>query len=240
MFIFNGTATLINSTVASNSAVGSGGGIVNHGGLTLINSTVADNSASNEGGGISNQVTRGRVGAGLALTNSTVSGNSAGRGGGIWNEGEEFGSLVRLVNSTVTRNSATQGGGGIRVSFESTTILTNSLVAQNSAPTGPDVHNPVGPDYAGVVARFNLIGDGSGSGITDTEGNQVGSAAAPIDPLLAPLANYGGPTATHRLLPGSPAIDAASTPDCPSTDQRGVLRPQGPACDIGSFERVVP
>jgi hypothetical protein len=88
-----------------------------------------------------------------------------------------------------------------------------------------------------TVARFSLIGDGSGSSITNGEGNQVGSASSPIDPRLGPLADNGGPTRTHALLLGSPAVDAASTPDCPTTDQRGVSRPQGAACDIGSYER---
>src|SRR3970282_626777 len=56
---------------------------------------------------------------------------------------------------------------------------------------------------------------------------------------LGPLANNGGPPQTHALLAGSPAIDAGS-PDCPppATDQRGVARPQGPACDIGAYERA--
>jgi hypothetical protein len=88
-----------------------------------------------------------------------------------------------------------------------------------------------------VLASFSLIGDGSGSDITNTDGNQVGSASAPIDPKLGSLADNGGPTRTRALLAGSPAIDAASTPDCPTADQRGVLRPQGAACDIGSYER---
>jgi len=58
------------------------------------------------------------------------------------------------------------------------------------------------------------------------------------DPLLGPLFNYGGPTSTMALLPGSPAIDhgGASVNGCPTTDQRGVVRPQGPACDIGAYE----
>ena len=68
-------------------------------------------------------------------------------------------------------------------------------------------------------------------------GNKVGSRSAPLDPKLGSLADNGGPTRTHALLAGSPAIDAASTPDCPTTDQRGVLRPQRAACDIGSYER---
>jgi hypothetical protein len=57
--------------------------------------------------------------------------------------------------------------------------------------------------------------------------------------MLAALADNGGPTQTHALLPGSPAIDAASD-DCPppATDQRGVSRPQGAKCDIGAFELV--
>ena len=70
--------------------------------------------------------------------------------------------------------------------------------------------------------------------------HQVGNVApntSPIDPRLGPLADSGGPTRTHALLAGSPAIAAASAQDCPPTDQRGVSRSQGGACDIGSYER---
>jgi CSLREA domain-containing protein len=229
---------ITNSTVARNSAV-EGGGIANFrvGRLTITKSTIAGNSART-GGGIFNQA-RGRLGdATVTLRNSTVSGNSANLvGGGIFNEGDlatdVFGQIT-LTNSTVARNRATQQGGGIHQSSSSLLALTNSLVAQNSAPTGPDVNNPSGSN---AFARFSLIGNGSGSGITNTNGNQVGTASAPIDPKLGSLADNGGPTRTHALLLGSPAIDAASTPDCPTTDQRGVLRPQGAACDIGSYER---
>ena len=63
---------------------------------------------------------------------------------------------------------------------------------------------------------------------------------AAIDPRLGPLALNGGPTRTRALLPGSPAIDAASSSGCPQRDQRGIARPQGPACDIGSYERESP
>ena len=183
------------------------------------------------GGGILNSVTL-RLGAHIGLTNSTVSGNSAGSGGGIVSSGGEFASSVGLLNSTVVRNTATHIGGGIVQAF-SGLGLTNSLVAQNTP--GPDVISE--PSESVVSAFFSLIGDGTGTGLTNTNGNQVGSASAPIDPKLGPLADNGGPTRTHALLLGSPAIDAASTPDCPTTDQRGVLRPQGAACDIGSYER---
>ncbi|MCS7222228.1 MAG: choice-of-anchor Q domain-containing protein [Anaerolineae bacterium] len=57
------------------------------------------------------------------------------------------------------------------------------------------------------------------------------------DPRLGPLQDNGGPTPTHALLPGSPAINAGTNVGCPPTDQRGVPRPQGPRCDIGAFER---
>ena len=74
------------------------------------------------------------------------------------------------------------------------------------------------------------------TGISDgSQGNQVGTAAAPIDPLLAPLSDYGGPTATMALLPGSPAIAGGATgPGTPATDQRG--QPRTGHVDIGAFQ----
>jgi hypothetical protein len=81
----------------------------------------------------------------------------------------------------------------------------------------------------------------TGCSFAGTATDQIGTAEAPIDPLLGPLANNGGPTFTHALLPGSPALDAL-TESCPVTDQRGVARPydgdgDGVAlCDIGAFE----
>jgi CSLREA domain-containing protein len=216
-----GSLTLANSTLSGNSTESSGGGVFNHGGLGLNRSTVWGNSARSAGGGIYDD-------GGVALTNSTVSGNSAQEGGGIWLD-----IAVVLRNSTVARNSA-QEGGGIR-NFGNLT-LRNSLVALNRAPTGPDLLTD--QSFATVTARFSLLRIGSGSGLTNgVNGNRVGSRSAPLDPKLGPLADNGGPTRTHALLSGSPAIDAASTPDCPTTDQRGVLRPQGAACDIGSYER---
>jgi CSLREA domain-containing protein len=231
---------LTNTTVARNTAL-RGGGIAAFGGsrITIANSTLVGNSSTTDGGGILTSVGL-RAGIGVTLTNSTVSGNSASAGGGIAISSNSDLALatLTLTNSTVAFNSATQGGG---IENFGTLILTNSLVARNIAPTGADVFG-VGGEFQPVTARFSLIGDGSGSGITNTDGNQVGNVppnTSPIDPRLGPLANNGGPTRTHALLLGSPAIDAAATPDCPATDQRGVLRPQGAACDIGSYERAV-
>ena len=245
--VFNGTVTLNNTTVARNSAV-NGGGIFNDAGTILISrSTITNNSATGQGGGIFNTVDDAfrRQGGLVTLTNSTVTGNSAASGGGISNAPERSGVGLSLTNSTVTRNSATQEGGGIfqrgqGEEDEADLALLNSLVAQNSAPTRPDVSTNGESEFAFVFSRFSLIGNGTGSGITNTDGNQVGNVApnsSPIDPRLGPLADNGGPTRTHALLAGSPAIDAASAQDCPPTDQRGVSRPQGTACDIGSYER---
>jgi CSLREA domain-containing protein len=238
----NGTVTLRKSTIAGNSAGDGGGVFLSEGSLTVVASTIANNTATGQGGGVFNRSSNvfRRGGAVIRLTNSTVSGNFAASGGGIANSPHQGSAVLTLTNTTVTGNSATQQGGGVFQNGptgeedQGFLTITNSLVAQNSAPTGPDVLILQGF----LTPRFNLIGNGSGSGITNgVDGNQVGTAGAPIDPKLGPLADNDGPTRTHALLLGSPAIDAASTPDCPPTDQRGVLRPQGAACDIGSYER---
>jgi CSLREA domain-containing protein len=236
IWAFQSSVTLTNSTIARNSAA-DGGGMANRDGssVTLRNSTVGSNSATGNGGGIFNKVQIRRP-ISLAIVNSTVSGNQARRGGGIFAVGNVSGPRIAVTNGTVVDNLAIQEGGGILADFEALVTLTNALVARNRAASGVDVLDGDGE----VLARFSLIGDGTGSGITNTDGNQVGNAdpnASPIDPRVGPLADNGGPTRTHALLLTSPAIDAASTPDCPGSDQRGVLRPQGPACDIGSYER---
>jgi CSLREA domain-containing protein len=209
-----GTLELTNSTIKDNIAdTIDGGGIDNLGAAQLTSSTVSGNSAGRDGGGIDNFSN-----STVELTNSTVSGNVAEFGGGIANQ-----SMVRLTNCTVSSNSANSDGGGIKNFFVSNTVeLTNTIVA--SQTLGLDCHG------IPVTSRgHNLDSDGScnlgASGdITNT------------NPLLGPLQNYGGDTETHALLPGSPAIDAAENIACPTTDQRGVTRPQGPGCDIGAFE----
>jgi hypothetical protein len=90
-----------------------------------------------------------------------------------------------------------------------------------------------------TTPNCNKVLDSLGHNLTDDDscGLTAPSDLVVADAMLGPLADNGGPTETHALLAGSPAIDAGS-PDCPppATDQRGVLRPQGAACDIGAFE----
>jgi predicted outer membrane repeat protein len=223
-----GTATLVRSTVSGNftTSGGDGGGIFASV-ATLTNSTVSGNSAEDDGG-----IFAGRA----ALTNCTVSGNTAHRNaGGI----EAF--ALTLLNATVTDNSA-HIGGGVVLDNGGASNIRNTIIAQNLVDL-----DGAGPDVSGAFSSggHNLIGDGSGStGFANgVNGDMVGTADTPLDPRLGPLANNGGPTQTHALRAGSPAIDQGEETDAPATDQRGVGRPRdgdgngSPAVDIGAFER---
>ncbi len=220
-----GTVNVTNSTLSGNSANSNGGGIFNTTGtVNVTNSTLSGNSA-NFGGGIDNSGT-------VNVTNSTLSANSANFGGGIFNSG-----TVNVTNSTLSGNSATSNGGGIRNT--GTANVKSAIIAGNTASVGPDV------SLTFTSQGFNLIGKSDGStGFTNGVNNdQVGTIATPINPLLGPLANNGGPTMTLALLPGSPAIDKGMNTAL-TTDQRGFARtvdqPLIPnasdGTDIGAFE----
>jgi hypothetical protein len=201
-----------------------GGGIFSRGTLTVSNSTLSGNTGS----GIYND---GR----LTVSNSTLSGNTAGIGGGIDSEGN---SPVTLTNVTLTANRA-EIGGGLAVFTAARPLLHNTLIAGNfRRPTGTapgDVWGPLDPR-----GDNNLIGDGTDmTGLQNgVHGNQVGTADNPIDPRLGPLADNGGPTLTHALLPDSPAIDAGNNAYATDFDQRGEGFPRiaGGIIDIGAFE----
>jgi hypothetical protein len=123
--------------------------------------------------------------------------------------------------------------------------MSNTIVAQNGGPGAPDILNS--GSFAFIGAAFSLIGNGTGSGLTNDDGNLVGNVSpstSSIDPKINPLTDNGGPalpfgnpTPTHALRAGSPARNSGGAEFCPATDQRGVSRPQGPACDMGSYER---
>jgi hypothetical protein len=221
-----GTLTMINCTVSGNFAPGDGGGLNIYGGTaSLTNVTVSGNSSSEfDGGGLAT------FDCAVTLINSTVSGNSAGRhGGGLFNNGSA--TSVTLINCTVNGNSAAAGGGIYNLGGPPA-LLTDTIVAANSAATKADVSGALVSSSAN-----NLVGNGSGmSGISNGgNGNQVGTSQAPIDPLLSSLGNYGGPTQTVALLPGSPAIGAGATgTGIPTTDQRGQQR--SGHVDIGAFQ----
>ncbi|MEG4289262.1 Calx-beta domain-containing protein [Microcoleus sp. C2C3] len=258
--IFNqgGTVEVTNSTLSGNKAGGGrGGGIHNREGGTVkvTNSTLSGNTLESFlvgdllfGGGIYND--NGTV----EVTNSTLSGNTAihpnGSGAGIYNNA----GTVTLTNSTLSGNQANPSttyngavilpapGSGGGIWNGGTVNIKNTIVAQNTAAADPDV---VGSFASG---GYNLIGDGTGSTGFTAVGDRVGTAAAPIDPLLNPLTNNGGPTQTVALQPGSPAINGGdpafvltSGPFIgpPFYDQRGISpfnRVSGGIIDIGAFE----
>ncbi len=167
------------------------------------------------------------------MTNCTISGNRAdpdrARGGGIYHNG----STITLTNCTVTRNSAYTTGtfeNGQGIHSSRTANIKNTIIAGNGSGSSPDISGTY------TSQGNNLVSNDTGStGFTNgVNGDQVGTFASPIDAKLSALANYGGPTQTHALLPGSPAIDAGTSNGAPPQDQRGVNRVG--AVDIGSFE----
>ena len=245
-----GSLGLTNSIVSGNGTTGyfsDGGGIFStRGSVTLNHSTVSGNTTSgnySSGGAIYHT-----SGSGVTLINSTVSGNSTtGRYSGIAGI-DSRSSAVSLTGSTVTGN---RGGYGISVfsPFIGVSLtIENSIVAGNTSVDGLPGDLFVGGNDS-LTINHSLIGVADGLSITGNVGNLTGTAALPLDPQLGPLADNGGSTFTHALLPGSPAIDAGSNllavdqDGMPlTTDQRGFARlfdstSQGTSIvDIGAFE----
>jgi hypothetical protein len=223
-----GTLTVANCALTGNAA-SIGGGIDNAGTLTVTGSTLSDNQAPSGVGGAIVNAQFGR----LALANCTLARNSASSAGGIDNG---LLGTVTLTNCTRAGNSAASTGGGVYNAGGRLTVA-NTIVAGNTAPTGPDVFGSV------TSSGNNLIGNPSGSNGFGASGDLVGTPTQPVDPLLAPLGDYGGPTATMALGPGSPALDRGSNALAvdPSgaplaTDQRGFARVVNGTVDIGAFE----
>jgi len=211
--------TLRRCRIAGNQAE-VGGGVTWQGNLTIDQCTISDNLATSAfdyfgfvpigAGGIFAPL------GDVTITNSTLTGNTSlvGWGGGAF----ALNARAHLANVTVTGNQAPSGGGLILLSAG---FVANTIIADN--PGGDCLFGPF------TTSDHNL--DSDNSCMLTGPGDRSGVA-----PLLGPLANNGGPTDTHALLAGSPAIDAGNNATCLATDQRGVTRPQGPACDIGAFE----
>ena len=265
--MMNGAAaqTLSNSNLSGNAAGNSGGAIYsNHAGFFELNDcAVSGNSAQNFGGGIYNDGSQ-EGAAWLTVNGSTLNANSAAKGGGIFNNGEQDGDThLQISDSTISENTASYGAGiasngfqGFYVSVE----INNSTFGNNSATEGGDSIYSSGEDGQTVTVSlantilktgtlggniFNNLGTVSSFGYNLSNDNCGGYLTGPgdqinTDPFLGPLQDNGGPTLTHALLLGSPAVDAGDpnfTPP-PVYDQRGpgFDRVINGRVDIGSFE----
>jgi hypothetical protein len=240
-----GTLTVSNTIFRGNSAF-DGGAIQQGAELTITDSTFVENSSSWSGGAIncnsgsllctisdstfsSNTNTGDTYGGGAiaffnngvkTVANSTFTGNiSTTDGGAIY----AFTGTVKLDSVSIVGNTTQNGNGGGLANEYSTTLISNTIIANNVDNGGES------PDCSGGISSggYNLIKNLTGCAFTPVTGDITG-----VDPRLGSLGDYGGSTETLPLLPSSPAIDAGSS--CAVADQRGVTRPT--ACDIGAFE----
>lgn len=243
---FNCNLTFSNCAITNNQAGNGGGLFLAQGIFNFINTTISGNTTEFQGSGVNLQDTT------TIMTNCTISGNASQRShGGIVNYAAfRPASLLTLTNCTITNNTSIAPFGAVWTTSNSnsaTTTLRNTLVANNIPQnflTTPTTLVPA-PNAVLTSLGYNLDSDGSSGFINGNNGNLVGTLANPLNALLGPLANNGGATQTHILLPGSPAIDKGSNAGVP-IDQRNVARPiddpaianatGGDGSDIGAVE----
>ncbi len=247
LFNTDSTAVLDGFTIAGGNANGGapidnrGGGLYSAGSPTLTNLTFSGNAAV-FGGGMSTANDNSGPDA-LRLTKVTFSSNTATHGGALYDRS----SNLTLVNVTFSGNSASNEGGAISI-FDSSPTLRNVTISGNSATNGGAIANDLSSPgiYDSILWGNSTVfyGDTSATIIVDSivSGGCPSGASCPFpvinaNPLLGLLAKNGGYTQTRGLGVGSPAINAGGAHStCAATDQRGITRPQGAACDIGAVE----
>jgi uncharacterized repeat protein (TIGR01451 family) len=230
----------VNHDEFDGNTAGYGGGITTYCFVSSDGSSFINNTATDDGGALYVE-----SGAPFTLTNATISKNTAAYGGGIYFDEP---SPVDMINDTIYQNSAAadgQGGGIYDTSYLQplNVGVENTVIAANNGGDCGD-YSTTSPGGSSLVpasadAGYNMDSDGSCfAGSTDRRGT----------PLLGAPASNGGPVTgssgnteeiqTDAELPGSPTIDAGTDSNCPATDARGVARPQGASCDIGSYENL--
>lgn len=243
-----GNLVLTRSTISGNSVEATndgenarGGGVFVRGVATLDSSTIDGNTADGAGGGVFKEVFSNYgdppppQDTKLIVTNTTISGNTATSGAGIATSRP-----LHLANSTIAFNHATEAAGGVMFLLsgvydaEGTLTAQSSIIASNTSDgTGA---TDLGADDVLAASGANNLVVSADAAIT-LPGDTLAS-----DPLLLPLASNGGPTRTHALAEGSPAIDTGNNAAELDFDQRGehFARVSGSAADIGAFERQQP
>ena len=228
-FAYRGTFQISDSNVTGNRAIidpanthgsyDTGAGLFADNGGTVLGSTFSANVTDGTGAAIASH-------AGCTIGNSTISGNVAGKaGGGVFVRPVY---RVSLYSSTIAHNQARNGGGIYIAGVAQPVTLQGTIVADNVATAGG----------ADIGAQRTLAIGGASNLVLDAAGVTLPADTLHGDPRLQALADNGGPTPTHALGSGSPAIDHGNNAGGFNTDQRGVgfARVRGSAADIGAFE----
>ncbi|HWG42524.1 MAG TPA: choice-of-anchor Q domain-containing protein [Gemmataceae bacterium] len=253
------TVTIVDSLFSgNNSTLGSGGGLDVSNGLTLtvIGSTFTGNQTSNGFGGGLSLRTSGTNAAGTAssLVDDTITANSSAVAGGGGVADFASGDL-NFTSDTITGNSGGFGSGGVTLAGGAAFFLDTldaSNIIQAFGGNGSDIGLGNGAHFTSKGGNF--IGNGSditgavlfAAGTPNANGDFAGTAANPLNPLLGPLQNNGGPLAgatgsqqvipTEALLQGSLALGNGVVTGVPATDQRGFSRLANGHTDIGAFQ----
>ncbi len=233
-----GDLSISESTISGNTVTSTappfGGGVFGRRNITIVRSVLNDNHSDLSGGAIvksGNVYDPGAQSRALLIMDSTISGNTAQVGGGIVSAYP-----TSILNSTVAFNHAGAIAGGVYFSVATTysaLTMQSSIIANNVA--GDTTHAADLATYSSQPVPIT----GANDLVMSADANfQLPADTLSVDPLLAPLADNGGPTMTHALLAGSPALDAGDNFFGFPTDQRGYARVSGPAADIGAFEQV--
>jgi predicted outer membrane repeat protein len=255
--------SVTNTEIDGNTSGGTGGGLFANGvTLAVQSSTFANNTASGDGGGIDLETTGAGLFHGSTITVTTLTGNTAlnnaGANGGGINAGANFTGDLLLLGDTLNANFASVGGGVFWAATTGSNFgLQNTIIAGNFAAVGPDAAS----DKAFIDLGGNLIGvSGPGSGNTGftSATTQTGTLDNPLDPLLGPLQDNGGPAVgapghtiplqpgqpmtlkTELLLSGSPAIGAGILPRAGVTDERGFPSVVDGAINVGATSSFSP
>ncbi|HEX5617052.1 MAG TPA: choice-of-anchor Q domain-containing protein [Solirubrobacteraceae bacterium] len=219
-----GELRLIGVALKSNTAYLHGGAIANAGNVSFVESTASGNVAGNaEFSGQGGAIYLGASGEAVDLLNSTISGNTAvgggSQGGGVYASGNYESQHVTIANNTAVQGAGLYHG-------DASGDVHETLLADNN-----------GPECGGSVGLLNEdhnLSDDVSCGFTALGDKEN------VDARIGTLADNGGPTDTHALFTGSPALAASRDDTCPATDQRGLIRPQPGPCAMGAFEGSFP
>jgi hypothetical protein len=233
---FVGSGITVNNSVLSGNTCtnGDGGAFSNNAEATLSNCTFSGNICnSGYGGGVSDSYS-------AAFTNCTISGNTAGEGGGFF----QYTDQAILTNCTIVGNAAPFGAGILN--YAGIIAATNCTLSGNTASTGGGAGIFNDGFFGQAIATLTnciLYGDTGGEisntdtldvSYSDVQGGAAGTGNISSNPLLKSLGNYGGPTQTMALQAGSPCFGAGTASGAPTTDQRGMPRPNPPS--MGAFD----